>query len=276
MSYAYKDPLIRRSDDWRFPLHKYATIGELGLVHRGTPWQTVYLKSFPANEAPANWMRWSGHVGTHPTNDWRFLQLFTTALNDNAARGLLAVNQTNQASWSAVLSGVSVLSNTVSGNVGQTAATSNLVVQIEPASPQMQKIVESINAAHALYFSTTNGTSFPYLGAVLSASALTVDSPYLNVTGRLRQNSISDSMYERIPMQILSLLKEDEPRVAIYAFGQSLKPAENSQLVSGEMRGMVTNYQVTGEYAVKALIRFDNAPRQPKAVVENFSLLPAD
>src|SRR5262249_25448155 len=44
-----------------------------------------------------------------PTNDWRILDLFTTAINDNATRGQLSVNQTTLAAWSAVLGGVNVL-----------------------------------------------------------------------------------------------------------------------------------------------------------------------
>src|SRR5208283_5077810 len=42
---AYKDPLVRMSDDWDFPTNKFPTVGWLGRVHRGTPWQTVYLKA---------------------------------------------------------------------------------------------------------------------------------------------------------------------------------------------------------------------------------------
>src|ERR1035438_9616036 len=56
---------------------------------------------------------------TQPTNDWRVLDLFTTALNDNATRGQLSINQTNLAAWSAALSGVIALTNVVDsdGNV---------------------------------------------------------------------------------------------------------------------------------------------------------------
>ena len=42
---ALKDPLVWRSDDWDFPTYKFPSVGWLGRVHRGTPWQTVYLKS---------------------------------------------------------------------------------------------------------------------------------------------------------------------------------------------------------------------------------------
>ena len=34
-----------RSDDWQFPTNKFPNLGWIGRVHRGTPWQTVYLKS---------------------------------------------------------------------------------------------------------------------------------------------------------------------------------------------------------------------------------------
>ena len=42
---AIKDPLVYCSDDWNFPTNKFPTVGWLGRVHRGTPWQTVYLKA---------------------------------------------------------------------------------------------------------------------------------------------------------------------------------------------------------------------------------------
>src|SRR4029079_672407 len=130
-SVGVKDPGIRRSDDWDFPIneranqkqHLFATIGELGRVHRGTPWQTVYLKSIykivnGTNAVlngldPTAWRNWSGSAGTNPMFDWRLLDVFTTAANENATRGLLSVNQTNRAAWSAVLSGVVVPTNTV-------------------------------------------------------------------------------------------------------------------------------------------------------------------
>jgi hypothetical protein len=38
---AYKDHLVFRSDDWNFPTNKFPSIGWMGRVHRGTPWQTL-------------------------------------------------------------------------------------------------------------------------------------------------------------------------------------------------------------------------------------------
>src|SRR5207247_5997556 len=104
-----KDPGIWSPDNWDFPTNKFPSIGWLGRVHRGTPWQTIYLK---AAEAPLeNWLMPNGpstSMAAHPTNDWRILDLFTTALHPNATRGQLSVNQTNQAAWSALLSGIAV------------------------------------------------------------------------------------------------------------------------------------------------------------------------
>ena len=88
----------------------------------------------------------------------------------------------------------------------------------------------------------------------------------------------TDEVYERIPQQILSLLKEDEPYVVIYAFGQSLRPAENSIVrTPGPYRGLCTNYQVTGEVVTKTAVRIENPKsRIYKAVVESYNVLPAD
>jgi hypothetical protein len=216
----------------------------------------------------------SGRPDTHPTNDWHLLSLFTTAPSDAAARGLLSVNQTNIAAWSAVLSGVPVLSNNLANWF------------IEPASPQLYRIVNDINAARWLVPGTTNfDTSrvYPDLGSVLRAPALTVASPFLNTTvaGAQKFALISDELYERIPQQILSLLKDDEPYVVIYAFGQSLKPANDSVVTApGPYRGLCVNYQVTAEVATKAAVRIQlrqpNVPNIYKAVVESYSILPTD
>jgi hypothetical protein len=69
---------------------------------------------------------------------------------------------------------------------------------------------------------------FTNLGEVLSAPGLSDLSPYLSPAAIQRQRGITEDMLEQIPTKILSLLKVDEPRVVIYSFGQSLKPAPHS------------------------------------------------
>lgn len=287
-----KDPLIRRSDDWQFPTNRFANLGWLGRVHRGTPWQTMYLKAAidPRTRQPLdlkNWALWSGSFGTHPTNDWKLFDLFTVAPNENASRGLLSVNQTNLAAWSAVLSGVSVLTNISSDSaIGPGRIPQTQEILIQPNTRQLQVIVDGINRARA---QRTNST-FQTLGDVLSAPELTVDSPYLNRTAKQYEQGIDDAMCERIPQQILSLLRTDEARVVVYAFGQSLKPAPRSLFTDSTLNppifNLCTNYQVTGEFAAKTVLRLEELPPEPladslaapmaqrlRAVVESYSVL---
>ena len=65
---------------------------------------------------------------------------------------------------------------------------------------------------------------FRHLGELLAAPALSIQSPYLAWDESVSyQSGIDDMAYERIPQQILSLVKADEPRVTVYAYGQALE-----------------------------------------------------
>jgi hypothetical protein len=252
----------------------------LGRVHRGTPWQTVYFKS--SAEPMGDWQKWSGGLFpqiSHPTNDWLLADIFTTALNDNAARGLLSVNQTNLAAWSAVLSAVTVVSNNIpDGSISLASIPRYSTNLFEPSSPQLYKIVDSIMQARARY---PNGR-FDAAGDVLSAPALTVESPFLNTASGLQQKAaLTDADYERIPQQILSLLKADEPRLVVYAYGQALQPAPNSRVLApGQFFQLCTNYQITGEVVTKTMLKI--VPERQgtnlllRAVAENFNSLPPE
>ncbi|MFN0068216.1 MAG: hypothetical protein ACKVYV_11325 [Limisphaerales bacterium] len=278
--WALKDPQITGSDAWDFPTNAFPNLGWIGRVHRGTPWQTVYLKSGLKADGTqllgaGDWFQWSGHrpavfpnttfvpPSTHPTNDWRVLELFTTAPNDNAARGLLGVNQDQLGAWSAVLGGLSVVTN----SPGQTTIQPAFIL---PGSANLNAIVDGINRTRT----NRPAARFNYLGEVLATPELSDDSPYLRLTSGVR-GSPPDAAVERIPQQILGLLNRDDPRVVIYGFGQSLKPAPDSAVVEpGRYFLMSTNYQITGEYATRAVVRFEGDPRAPRAVVENFQVMP--
>jgi hypothetical protein len=108
---------------------------------------------------------------------------------------------------------------------------------------------------------------------------LTAASPYLNRhSAQFVGNAFTDDQVEAIPRRILSLLKEDEPRVVIYCFGQTLKPAPRSFVTSADFYNLCVNYQVTGEYATKAVVRVDGELKNPanplKTVMESFEVLP--
>ncbi len=281
----FKDPLIWGSDSWVFPDRKFANVGWLGRVHRGTPWQTVYLKAeAPSDEAPTyEWSNWSGNAATNPTNDWRLVDMFTVAVHDNATRSLLSVNQANVAAWAAVLSGMLVITNTTD----YTAVTIDtpptyLDLAIEPDSWQLAEIVNAINNTRASLINQQPPGVFTNLATLLSIPALTIgaqgttNSPYLIFNSVEQQRySASDAVIERIPQQLMSLLTvEDNPRIVVYAFGQALKPAPRSIVVSGPYRGMCTNYQISGEILTRTVVRIEGAPVAPRAVVESYTVLP--
>jgi hypothetical protein len=272
---SLKDPGMWSSDFWTFPTNKFPNIGWVGRVHRGTPWQTIYLKS-----AMADLNKWTGvsiDPNTHPTNDWKLLDVFTTALHPNATRGQLSINQGGLAAWSAVLSGVMVLSNPPPTDLSLAISNLNsqnslfLNVPITPGSPQLLAIVDGINQVQA-----TNGP-FRRLGDILRVPELTARSPYLGLgTDSYPLYTLNDLAYERIPQQVLSLLKVGEPRFVIYAFGQALKPAPRSVLTSAAYFQVCTNYQVTAEMYTRAVARVEGTLADPRVVIESYNILPTD
>lgn len=327
---AYKDPLVTNSAAWSFPTptNAFASIGQLGRIHRGTPWQTVYLKSSVANIAGDgedhigdrhHWKWWSGSYGTHPTNDWALLDTFSTALTENAGRGQIGVNQTNLSAWSAILSGIPVLRRL--NNDGN-----NLVATVlDPAGGNGASFLHKIVGGYTnngqfrhgigsgfvhtngwpgdsfINVTGSNGKSltilkprrslprFRSVGEICSVETLSVGSPLLeNVEydesnpGRFRP--VADEVVERIPQQILSLLKAEEPRYVIYAWAQTLKPAPGAVVTApGPFFGLSTNYVVTGEFATKTVLRFEgalstNAPvtQTLRSVVEDHRVLTTD
>jgi hypothetical protein len=339
---SVKDPGVGRSDDWEFPTNKLPNVGWIGRVHRGTPWQTIYLKAPIAQLA--QWAKWSGNgviltnwndtittnydaEFSHPINDRKIVDLFTAAVNDDAGRGQLSVNQTSLAAWSAVLSGVIALTNVVSDAdliANPFLTTSNSPYFIDPAGiydnqnqvtlPPIVRILAGINKTRA----STNlfpKQVFTHMGDILAVPELTIGSAYMNPTnyvgtypnghwtgvspflnlgnpGTLKVNSttpsdhvttqqaraLNDAAYERLPQQILGLLRLDQaPRFVIYSYGQALKPAEHSVVLNnGPYFLMCTNYQVSAEVATRAVVRIEGAPTKPHVVIEKFNVLPPD
>ena len=281
-----RDPLVQQSDNWDFPTGKLPSVGWLGRIHRGTPWQTVYLKSTDilTNNGIAVWKDWTGDtqqsfgqyfdaINSAPVQDTRLFDLFSTTPNVNATHGTLSVNQTHLAAWSAVLSGLTVPNNLTGGytNIppagGDVNAAVNFMVNNQSAG---------INATRA-NFTNTDGVigAFEHVGDIARTPALTERSPFL--TGLDKTTQISDELYEWLPQQTLGLLRANStPRYVVYCYGQTLRPAPNSVVTtSGSAFGLVTNYQVTAESAARAVIRVDNATtKAPRIVVESYTPLP--
>jgi hypothetical protein len=257
----FKDPMATNAMAWQFPDNKFPSVGWLGRVHRGTPWQTVYFKSDnPNNTVISDWVTdWVNTYDTYPTNDWVLADLFTTALNDNSARGLLSVNQTNDAAWAAALSGVIAMSNINTG------------VVIQPAD--VYSFVEGTSRSNGInYVRSTNANGlFHKVGQILSVPALTVQSPFLTNTTLAE---VSDEVVERVPQQILGLLKVGEPQFVIYAWGQSLRP--QSLYLSSPNNNLCTNYQITGEFLSRTVCHVVHTNGFPKMVIDSYNIEPAD
>jgi hypothetical protein len=285
---AFKDPLVRRPDNWDFPANKFPTVGWLGRVHRGTPWQSVYLKASNILKeiyGTNTWAQWTGDTqltygqyfdaaNSAPVQDRLLFDLFTTAFNDNATRGTLSVNQNHLAAWSALFSGTVVISNNAADNssirlIGhpqyQNSSISNTFVIIQPAgvagtNSLLGRLVNGINLKRA-NFTNADGLvgTFEHVGDILNVPQLTEQSPFLHFdSGVQLTNGISDEMYEWLPQQAMSLLRvSGSPRYVIYCYGQTLKPAPNAIYTGGgQFFGMITNYQVVSEIATRAVVRF--------------------
>ena len=282
---------------------KFANIGWLGQVHRGSPWQTIYLKS---SDDTNSWARWSGDANpfdalvSRPASDRLLFDVFSTALSDDATRGRLSVNQNNLAAWSAVLSGVSVVTNSENGVLGtaiiQPAGVYNSFDQA--SYPPVARIVQGIDATRAnAIFPANNVFLFPnqefqHLGDVLATPQLTDASPFVNTVALRTRNAggVTDRVLERIPQQIMSLLTlSHQPEFLIYAYGQTLHPAPGSLVNSGPYTGLCTNYQVTAETDTRTLVRLEGSinpqdatntvPSQhypPRLVIERSNVLPPE
>ena len=302
---ALRDPLMTASDNWDFPTNKYPTVGWLGRVHRGTPWQTVYLKATDilASNNLATWTTWTGDLNPFdasnsvPVQDAQLFDLFTTALDANATRGTLSVNQANLAAWSAVFSGVVVLTDDTSAGI--TPGISWQVINPVGMNGSSSALWQLVNGTNGINATRTNTPSvfplgvFTRTGDILRTPALTEKSPFLNWSNVVQQQSgISDEMYEWLPQQTLGLLRASSaPKYVLYGYGQTLKPAANglvtssSALASGlNPFGLVTNYQVTAESAVRAVVTVHphvvatstGFVTNYTTTVESYNVLPAD
>ena len=214
--------------------------------------------------------------------------LFTATPNVNALRGALSINQKHLASWSALFSGLVVLTNITYAVTGAdpTATTTpvltNMIIDpagVDTASSAVKLIQNSIL--------TTRGDTnlfplgvFIHAGDILRAPALSEQSPFINFGGgnsAYPQYDISDEQYEWLPQQIMGLVRLGTPSYVVYCYGQTLKPAKDGTVLSGGFSQLVTNYQVTAESAARVVLRVDNPlgtnGASPRVIIESFSPL---
>jgi hypothetical protein len=217
-----KDPLVRWSPDWDFPTNQLADPNWIGRVHRGTPWQTLYLKSSGIDLS--TWQAWTGDTQlltnwdgtgriaydaafTAPTNDWRLASLVLSLLNPNDPRALSSVNQPDPPSWGAVMDGMTVLTNVLTDQqlkTGSQAACTPRTMTFD--SPQAALIGSALSARRV----GQPGQRFNDPGALLGSPELSVASPWLNLSSTTQQQlGVTEQAYESIPSQLLPLLRPD-------------------------------------------------------------------
>jgi len=214
---SYKDPLVWGSDYWDFPTNLLAALDGLGQLHRGTPWQTIYLKSSDILRATGTsadtntWMAWTGDYNASdaaimaPVNDGRLAGLLISLLNTNDATQLLSVNDPNILDWLNALNGLTVFSNSVA-NASSFSIPQFDTYLMASNSPQALAVANGIAeirvaVSHQVLYS---------IGDILAASALAESSPWLNTSAvNQLEYGISDTAYEAIPSQLLLLVRPD-------------------------------------------------------------------
>lgn len=210
---SVKDAGVTSSDHWNFPTNETLAAHWIGRVHRGTPWQTIYLQ---ADIASVNeWAKQSddavfvpglGMVSrTHPTNDWRLAARWASLVSTNQPRDLLSVNDTNFAHWQATLTGLTVLSNNLDFAVfgDPTQFQTNVIT---PDAPQISTIVAGMQQRRA----GQRGGYFADVAAWLSVPELSSASPWLNMSSWDQTSfGLTDEAYEALPSQLLSLVRAD-------------------------------------------------------------------
>lgn len=214
---ALKDAGVYSSDQWNFPSNQTSFAAHwLGRVHRGTPWQTIYLQ---ADSAPVTeWIQSGGDPRAHPTNDWRMSALLASLFNTNDVRTLRSVNTTNFDAWAVTLNGLTVLSNnSANPQLGGTPTFEHILVT--SSAPQVALVVDDINRIRA----AQRGQYFADVAAFLSVPELSSAAPWLHLsTGEQTLFGLTDEAYEALPSQLLSLVRAD-PTVAAQRIGNSIE-----------------------------------------------------
>ena len=207
---AYKDPGLLGPDHWSFPTGQPLDFGWIGRVHRGTPWQTLYLKDTNiiqlvdfSNPNPATglatWQFWTGDsdpndaIAMAPVQDWQLASLLASMFNTNDLRSLLSVNNPDPNAWQSLFDGLTAWTNDDSGNFSTITISSNSV--------QASVLASAIESARA----SQPGQMFGDVGTILSVPELTTASPWLNPFG----STMSDEQYEAVASQLLPLLRLD-------------------------------------------------------------------
>jgi len=199
---SLRDPGAYSSDDWRFPRGAALNAEWLGRIHRGTPWQSIYLK---ADATPAaTWLAEGRDARSHPTNDWRMAALLAMLFNTNDVRALASINSTNEVQWTNVFTGMLALTNTNPfPALGEPPIFETNV--ITPDAPQLPFLLDGIRRMRT----AQRGQYFADVTAFLSVPELSSALPWLNLDDEQLRWGLTDEAYEILPAQLLSRIRPD-------------------------------------------------------------------
>ncbi len=214
---ACKDPLVVGSDSWNFPTNQTWNPNWLGQIHRGTPWQSIYLKATdilqPASTFSGSqtqigtntWRVWSGVPSvweaqhTSPVNDWHLASLLCALLNTNPSPAFFSVNNPDASAWTVPFDGLNAMTNSAS-DYSSPLLTPIVLSSNSPAVASLAGAIQVTRAGEP-------GGQFLDVGDVLATPALSVQSPFLNTSDPLQQKlGITDAAYEALPSQLLGQL----------------------------------------------------------------------
>ena len=240
---SYKDPLVGQSDNWNFPTNETLNdVSWLGQVHRGTPWQTIFLKStnildleqvFGGGSGEqifatgiSTWELWTGDFDTEdasnmaPVEDWHMASYLASLFETNYP-SLFSVNDANPADWENLMDGMTALSNDLINVIVQsgfhfTPEFATFIVSSNSSQASvMASAIESTRMTQSLQY-------FTNVGDIFAIQQLSDTSPYLNTNISQVQKGISDEAYEAIPAQLLPLLRADSIGSIVPANGQRI------------------------------------------------------
>ena len=204
-----KDPMVRSSENWNCAPHGLLSVEWLGKVHRGTPWQTLYLKSADVNSS--TWQSWLGGWDpiaaqrARPLADRPLIASLVSLLNTNHPGTLLSVNSPDTNAWRQALDGLVVLGN----------ASTDAELLSNPPLVRFETNVMTATSSQAddianAILQTRGGKTWTSVGDVLATPAMSEGSPWLNLTSAVQlQRGISDEAYEKIASQLLPCLRMD-------------------------------------------------------------------
>lgn len=223
-----KDPGVKRPDYWDFPNALESGGNWLGRIHRGTPWQTLYLKPewYDAEQGNPNlslnlrtnwsriWSSWTGNNNrfdaacTMPTNDWHLASLLLEMFRTNAPQDLFSLN--NPAAWAMALDGITTWTNIIADRdltfLVRIPSPAFAAFPLASNAPVVDRVCEGLRQRR----NAGRGGYFQEISDILATPELSVRAPWLNTGNVIQiQRGLPDTVLECVAERMLWRLRPD-------------------------------------------------------------------